>query len=238
MAVPGSGGRAVDVHAGPIGFLTPWLLTALVALPILWILLGRCRRRRSGGGFRAWRCFWAARDDDAETDKTPWWLLLLRMLAVAAAIVGFAGPVLNPEQKQAGSGPLLVVLDGGWAEARDWARRVERAGQLVAEAGAAGRTVAVIRLTDRPQEVLFQTAEPQAARLAGMEPAPYAPGAMEDWAEVLPAESFDTIWLSDGLAHEGREALAAVFQDKGDLTVIESPRPVFALHPRGSRTAR
>jgi hypothetical protein len=218
---------------GPIGFLTPWLLGALIALPILWLLLravppAPIRRRFPGVALLL-----GLKDEDAETDKTPWWLLLLRMLAVAAAIIGFAGPVLNPEVKQAGSGPLLVVLDGGWAEARDWARRVERAGQLVEEAGAAGRTVAVIRLTDRPQEVLFQTAEPQAARLAGMEPAAWAPGAMEDWAEVLPAEGFDTVWLSDGLAHEGREALAAVFQDKGDLTVIESPRPVFALHPAG-----
>lgn len=218
---------------GSIGFLSPWLLVALVALPILWVLLravppAPIRRRFPGVALLL-----GLKDDDAETDKTPWWLLLLRMLAVAAAIIGFAGPVLNPEQKQAGSGPLLVVLDGGWAEARDWPRRLERANQLVAEAGAAGLPVALIRLTDRPEEVLFQAAETQGARLSGLEPAAWAPGAMKDWAEVLPADRFDTVWLSDGLAHEGREALANVFRDKGSLTVIESPRPVFALHPAG-----
>lgn len=218
---------------GSIGFLSPWLLVALVALPILWVLLravppAPIRRRFPGVALLL-----GLKDDDAETDKTPWWLLLLRMLAVAAAIIGFAGPVLNPEQKQPGSGPLLVVLDGGWAEARDWPRRLERANQLVAEAGAAGRPVALIRLTDRPEEVLFQAAETQGARLSGLEPAAWAPGAMKDWAEVLPADRFDTVWLSDGLAHEGREALASVFRGKGSLTVIESPRPVFALHPAG-----
>ena len=218
---------------GPIGFLTPWLLVALIALPILWILLravppAPIRRRFPGVALLL-----GLRDEDAETDKTPWWLLLLRMLAVAAAIIGFAGPVLNPEGRQAGSGPLLVVLDGGWAEARDWARRVERAGQLVEDAGREGRTVAVIRLTDAPEDVVFQASDAWAGRLAGMEPAPHAPGAMEDWAEVLPVDRFDTVWLADGLAHPGREALAAVFQDKGDLTVIESPRPVFGLHPAG-----
>lgn len=218
---------------GSIGFLSPWLLVALVALPILWVLLravppAPIRRRFPGVALLL-----GLKDDDAETDKTPWWLLLLRMLAVAAAIIGFAGPVLNPEQKQPGSGPLLVVLDGGWAEARDWPRRLERANQLVAEAGAAGRPVALIRLTDRPEEVLFQAAETQGARLSGMEPAAWAPGAMKDWADVLPADRFDTVWLSDGLAHEGREALASVFRDKGSLTVIESRRPVFALHPAG-----
>lgn len=218
---------------GPLGFLSPWLLWGLVALPILWILLravppAPIRRRFPGVALLL-----GLRDEDAETDKTPWWLLLLRMLAVAAVIVGFAGPILNPEQKPAGSGPLLVVLDGGWADARDWARRVERAGQILQDAGRDGRTVAVVRLTDAPQEVAFQTADAWAGRLAAMEPQPWAPRHLEDWAEKLPGDGFDTVWLSDGLSHDGREALAAVFLDKGALSVIESPRPLLALRPAG-----
>ncbi|WP_395541626.1 DUF4159 domain-containing protein [Neotabrizicola sp. sgz301269] len=223
---------------GPLGFLSPWLLWGLIALPILWFLLravppAPIRRRFPGVALLL-----GLRDDDAETDKTPWWLLLLRMLAVAAVIIGFAGPILNPEQKPAGSGPLLVVMDGGWADARDWARRVERAGQILQDAGRDGRTVAVIRLTDAPQEVEFQTADAWAGRVAAMEPQPWAPRHLEDWAEKLPAESFDTVWLSDGLAHDGREALAAVFQDKGALSVIESPRPLLALRPAGFKDGK
>ncbi|PTE13973.1 DUF4159 domain-containing protein [Pseudogemmobacter blasticus] len=216
---------------GPIGFLTPWLLWGLVALPILWLLLravppAPIRRRFPGVALLL-----GLTDEDSETDKTPWWLLLLRMAAVAAAIAGFAGPVLNPEPKQAGQGPLLVVLDGGWAEARDWPRRVERAAQLVAEAGQDGRPVAVVRLTDAPQDVTFQTADVWAGRVAAMQPQAWAPAALDDWAEKLPADRFDTVWLADGLAHDGREALAAALADKGRLTVIESARPVVALHP-------
>lgn len=218
---------------GPIGFLNPWLLAVLVALPILWLLLravppAPIRRRFAGVALLL-----GLKDEDAETDKTPWWLLLLRVLAVAAAIIGFAGPVLNPEERQAGSGPLLVVLDGGWAEARDWARRVTRAGQLVEEAGRESRTVAVIRLTDRPGETVFQSAEAWAGRLAGMEPAAWAPAGMEGWIAALPEGGFDTVWLADGLAHPGRETLAQALRDRGAVTVIESPRPVIALHPAG-----
>ncbi|MCB6179130.1 DUF4159 domain-containing protein [Rhodobacter sp. Har01] len=216
---------------GPIGFLTPWLLWGLVALPILWLLLRAVPPAPIRRQFPGVALLLGLKDDDAETDKTPWWLLLLRMLAVAAAIAGFAGPVLNPEAKQAGQGPLLVVLDGGWAESRDWPRRVERAAQLVDEAGQEGRTVSVIRLTEAPQDVTFQTAEVWAGRVAAMQPTAWGPQAMQDWAEKLPAEGFDTIWLSDGIAHEGREALAAALSDKGRLTVIESGRPVLALHP-------
>ena len=107
---------------GPIGFTSPWLLLALAALPILWILLravppAPIRRRFPGVALLL-----GLSDDDTVTDRTPWWLLLLRMLAVAALIVGLAGPVLNPQDdgEQAATGPLLIVLDGSWAAARDW----------------------------------------------------------------------------------------------------------------------
>src|SRR6056297_3762057 len=102
---------------GPIAFTAPWLLLALAALPILWILLravppAPIRRRFPGVALLL-----GLKDDDTVTDRTPWWLLLLRMLAVAAVILGFAGPVLNPEPRQAGQGPLLILLDGTWADA-------------------------------------------------------------------------------------------------------------------------
>ena len=91
---------------GPVGFVTPWLLAALLALPILWILLravppAPIRRRFPGVALLL-----GLTDDETETDKTPWWLLLLRMVAIAAAIAAFAGPVLNPVQRAPGSAPL------------------------------------------------------------------------------------------------------------------------------------
>jgi hypothetical protein len=79
------------------------------------------------------------KDDDSQTDKTPWWLLLLRMLAVAAAIVGFAGPVLNPQAERAGDGPLLIVMDASWASARDWGDRTERVERPAGRGRPAGR---------------------------------------------------------------------------------------------------
>ncbi len=108
---------------GPVGFVTPLLLLGLIALPVLWLLLravppAPIRRRFPGVALLL-----GLQDDDAETDKTPWWLLLLRMAAIAAVIVAFAGPVLNPVQKAQGTGPLLVAFDATWADARDWTRR-------------------------------------------------------------------------------------------------------------------
>jgi hypothetical protein len=215
---------------GPIGFTAPLLLWGLVALPILWLLLravppAPIRRRFPGVALLL-----GLKDEDNETDRTPWWLLLLRMLAVAAVIAGFAGPVLNPVQREAGTGPLLIAMDGGWADARDWPRRVERAVALAEEAGRDGRTVAVVRLTDAPQAPVFQTAEAWSGRIAALEPEPWLPVDMAGWAGVLDG-SFDSYWLTDGLAHQGQETLLAALEAAGQVTVFQSPRPVLALHP-------
>jgi len=218
---------------GPIGFATPALLLGLIALPILWLLLravppAPIRRRFPGVALLL-----GLKDDEAETDKTPWWLLLLRMLAIAAAIVAFAGPVLNPRERVAGTGPLLVAMDATWADARDWPRRMERVRALVEEAGRDGRPVALIRLSDAPGEVAFQTADALVPRLAGVAPQAWSPRDLAAWEAVLPEGDFETFWLSDGLAHPGREALFAALADRGPVTVFESPRPVLALHPPG-----
>lgn len=216
---------------GPLGFTVPWLLVALIALPVLWLLLravppAPIRRRFPGVALLL-----GLKDEEAETDKTPWWLLLLRTLAVGAVILGFAGPILNPDARAPGTGPLLVVVDGGWADARDWPQRVAKVEALVGEAGAAGRTVAVIRLTDAPEPVAFQTAEAWAGRAAGLQPQAWAPSGLTDWAKTLPEGGFETVWLSDGLAHDGRADLLAALQAKGDVRVIETTRTLFALHP-------
>ena len=215
---------------GPVGFTTPLLLLGLIALPVLWLLLravppAPVRRRFPGVALLL-----GLTDDEVETDKTPWWLLFLRMAALAAAIIGFAGPVLNPAPRDTATGPLLVLLDASWADARDWPRRMDRARALIEDVGREGRPVAVIRLTDKPAEAAFQAANSWAQRLAGVVPQPWSPD-FSGWAGALPQGRFSSFWLSDGVAHPGRADLMTALQARGGVTVFESPRPVMALRP-------
>ncbi|MBY6202070.1 DUF4159 domain-containing protein [Maritalea mobilis] len=218
---------------GSLAFTTPLLLTALIALPVLWWLLravppAPIRRRFPGVALLL-----GLKDDESQTDKTPWWLLLLRMLAVAAAIIGFAGPVLNPQQDRAGDGPLLLVMDSSWASARDWPARLDRARLALEEAGRAGRTVALVQLTDLPAgDLPLQSAASWTARMASLEPAPYVPDfqAAADWAANLDA-GLEMLWFSDGLDHAGRDDLLDAFEDLGPVSVFQGARDVVALAP-------
>ena len=216
---------------GALAFTAPWLLLGLIALPILWLLLRAVPPAPIVRRFPGVALLLGLTDEERQADKTPWWLLLLRALAVAAAIVGFAGPVFNPDHRSPGTGPLLILLDGGWADARDWPKRMDKAAALLGEAGRSGRQVAVVRLTDTAQPVAFQSAEAWTGRLAAMQPQPWSPDALQTWIAALPEGSFDSYWLADGLAHKGQADLATALQARGNLTVIEAPGSVLALRP-------
>jgi hypothetical protein len=81
---------------------------------------------------------------------------------------------------------------------------------------------------------LFQTAEAWKGRVAGVQPQAWAPADLRGWAGVLPEGKFETVWLSDGLAHPGRGPAAAL-QDRGTCVWSRTPRPVYGLHPRRLR---
>ncbi|WP_415183600.1 DUF4159 domain-containing protein, partial [Phaeovulum sp.] len=216
---------------GPIGFASPLLLLGLIALPILWILLravppAPIRRRFPGVALLL-----GLTDEAVQADRTPWWLLALRIAALAAAIIGFAGPVLNPVVQVSGMGPLVILEDGSWASARDWPRRVERIRQALTEAAQAGRPVAVLALTDLPADPpVFGPADAAEAALPGLAPKPWEPMAA-DPGQVLPEGRFETLWLSDGVARPSRAPLLAALEARGAVRIWQPGSPVLALGP-------
>ena len=219
---------------GPVGFGAPLLLLGLVLLPILWLLLRAVPPAPVKRMFPGVALLLGLSDDETQTDRTPWWLLLLRMAAIAAAIIGFAGPILNPKTDAGGDGPLLIVVDATWADAADWPRRMARVEALLSEASQAGRQTAIVTLTDLPADGVlpFRSANSWVPQLAGFAPAPWSPDAeaLDGFASALEGD-FDTYWLSDGLARDSREELLAALQDRGAVTVFESPRSVIGLKP-------
>ncbi|KQB96973.1 LytTR family transcriptional regulator [Loktanella sp. 1ANDIMAR09] len=216
---------------GSIGFAAPWLLLGLIALPILWILLravppAPIRRRFPGVALLL-----GLTDDENQTDRTPWWLLLLRVLAVAAAIIGFAGPVLNPQNAREGTGDLVILLDGSWAGANSWQSRIDRVDTLLVEAALADRRTAVINLNDLPVgDVPFAAPSEWRNRLPNILPQPWQPRDAAAWF-AQNDDPFETYWISDGLDWDGRSDLLAELETRGSVTVFQTPRQTIGLRP-------
>jgi len=217
---------------GAIGFTSPVLLLALLALPILWLILRAVPPAPVRRMFPGVVLLLGLKDDDTVTDRTPWWLLLLRLLAVAAIIVGLSGPVLNPQKQAGGSGPLLIVVEASWASAQSWTARLQSLDAVIGRAGRDGRRVAVVRLAT-PETPVFQSADAARARVAGMVPEAWAPSAdnIQAFSTLLGQEKFETLWMSDGVERAGRGVLLAALERAGPVQVTETARPVVGLLP-------
>ncbi len=218
---------------GPIGFTTPWLLVALAALPVLWLILRAVPPAPVRRLFPGVVLLLGLEDRDSEADRTPWWLLLLRMLALAAMILGFAGPVLNPsagDDARRGDLPLLVFIDNSWASAPDWQLRIEAAETALDRAAQQGVRAALVT-SSNPRRPDFRAANEVVTQLAGLAPVPWLPDPVlaVEWGAGLP--DFETLWISDGLARDGRGALLQAFEAAGAVRVLEPPSTRVALRP-------
>ncbi len=222
------------VSLGALTFLSGWLLGALVLLPVLWWLLRAVPPAPARRLFPGVRLLLGLQDPERMPERTPWWLLLLRIAALAAAILAFANPVLNPQGAERGNGPVLILMDGGWASAPSWSARQARVADILDRAARNGQPAAVISLADPvPGEarVPFRDATEWAQRLEGLEPQAWAPdrGAFADWLAATDDSGFETWWFSDGLETPGDAAFLDVVTARGDLRAVLDGRTPVAL---------
>lgn len=221
---------------GALAFLNPWLLAGLAALPLIYWLLKTVPPRPKQVEFPATRILVGLENEEKTPAKTPWWLLLIRLLAAALVILALAEPVLNPARDRAltGTGPVVLVIDNGWAAAAGWARRTALAGEVLSDAQRQNRPVVIAETAPSTKSRTLKLETPGEARatLTALEPRPYAPDRAATLAainDVLKATSNDAaasiLWLADGVDHK---ADAAAFVDglqkaagSGTFSVVE-----------------
>ncbi|MEP3846966.1 MAG: DUF4159 domain-containing protein [Paracoccaceae bacterium] len=215
-----------------IGWLSPWLLIALAALPILWLILRAIPPAPIRQRFPGVALLLGLQDDETVTDRTPWWLLLLRMLAVAGLILGLAGPVLNPDADGAqGDGPLVIALDASWAGAPLWGAISEAIEAELNRATVQDRPAAILSLTN-PEAPVFLAANALVDRLPGIQPQPWQPVDVSAIRAALnESTGFDTIWFSDGIEYDARDDVLALLETQGAVSVIEGVANSIGLRP-------
>ncbi len=208
----------------------PLLLLGLLALPPLWWLLRALPPAPRVQRFPAIRLLEGLEARTREARRAPPWLLLLRIAAATALILGLAQPVLVQDRgAAAGRGTLLLVLDDGWAAAPDWARRLQAARDALDRADA--RRPPGAAAADRARCRRCRAA-PDPGLAAGPVARPArrsrhrCPGrstARRRHAALLAAGAGDigsVTYVSDGLATPGDGALARALQSMGPVSEL------------------
>ncbi len=191
-------------------FAAPWVLLALPALPLLWWLLRVTPPAPRSENFPAIRLLMGLHAREETPARTPWWLLLLRMVAATLVILALARPVLDAGSLLPGSGPVLLVVDNGWAAAGDWPRRMQAINTVLDRAERANRQVALLVTAPDETGAAPRIAAPSPVadlrpRTAALHPEPWPPDraaaaiALAAWHQPGTA----VVYLGDGLAHEG-----------------------------------
>ena len=108
-----------------------------------------------------------------------------------------------------GTGPVLLVVDNGWASAGDWPRRMQAADTVLDRAERAGRQAALLATAPDEAGAAPQVTAPMPvaelrARLAALHPKPWPP----DRAAAAPRCGPGTarravVYLGDGLTDGG-----------------------------------
>ncbi|MGI9490039.1 MAG: BatA domain-containing protein [Geminicoccaceae bacterium] len=220
------------LNLGLIGFTQPWLLALLVVLPALWWLLRVTPPSPRLIRFPAVRFFLGIEQEEETSAHTPPWLLFLRLLLTCLLILALAGPVWSPEAEINGDGPLVMVVDDGWAAAPGWQQRTQAMERLTERAVRQNREVILLGTAPDPKEPFFQRfgASDALPSIASWQPKPW-PGRRGLALERLNGEGLDDaqiVWLSDGVAEDTaarREAgrFAAALKNFGTLTILAAP---------------
>ncbi|WP_395515885.1 DUF4159 domain-containing protein [Pseudorhizobium flavum] len=209
-------------------FANPAILLGLLALPLIWWLLRLTPPRPTTEVFPPLRILAGVLKREETPAQSPWWLTLLRMLLAAALILAIANPVLNPRAGSLDSGgPLVLVVDNGWATSTDWERRIETAEALIADAETADIPVSIAFTADATHDAVPGNAVTAREKLAAARPRPLVPDrerAASAIGEALNGTTPGTLaYISDGIVTDADEAALGAFGalSPAELRLIE-----------------
>ncbi len=220
---------------GSLSFVMPWALAAVATLPVLWWLLRTIPPAPRRQSFPALRLLIGLATTERSVARTPWWLMVLRMVLAAMVIAAAAHPILDALPAR-GDGPLLLVVDNGWAAAKLWPQRQAALDRLVGEAARNGRPVVVLATAPPADGAplgasrLLPAGEAQAL-VQALVPHPWPsdrPAAGKALAELPRTPPMQVVWVADGLADGQSAAFASVLRRFGSLEVVAAPADATA----------
>jgi hypothetical protein len=217
-----------------LSFGVPFLLLALLGLPIIYWLLRVTPPAPKRVVFPPLRLLFGLISPEETPSKTPLWLLLLRLVAAAIAILALAEPIYDSTPTEQGDDPLILVVDNDWAAAQHWQQRVNAMGNILTGAQTNEQSVTIISTAESmPISPQWMDAAVAAGTADEIIPEPWLPdrsralAALEDLEDVPGTPQ--VVWLSNGIEDAAAEEFAEALADIGNLTLFSDDLATAAL---------
>jgi len=215
------------LNLGLISFAAPWVLLAALALPLVWLLLRLTPPSVKQINFPPIRLLFDLDPTQRTPAHTPPWLLILRIAILLLVILGLADPVFNFRRAGDTTGPLVVVIDNGWAAAPTWDARANALRSVLDGAARRQQPVVLIPTALTGPESPAPRLQPagEAARAQRIGPHPWASdraSALKNLQALKLSGAISSVWISDGVDTPDARTLAEALVDLGPLRVIEA----------------
>jgi len=127
-------------------FVHPFILSLLVSLPVLWWIMKIIPPRAKTIEFPAFFLLKDIKDKDASAEKTPLWILLIRVFMILFFILAFAEPIINPSKDIVlpKDKDILIVIDNNWEASFNWQSRIDKIKEYINKAKINGNNIDII----------------------------------------------------------------------------------------------
>jgi hypothetical protein len=222
---------------GALSLGAPLALIGLAALPVIWWLLRVTPPAPRRLRFYGLRFLTGLRTEEETPDKTPLWLLLLRIAAAALIVLALAEPIVNAGRTLGqGDGVLVLVVDDDWAAAHRWDERRNEMREAIEEARRADVTVVLATTASPDFDVKIEDPSDALARAMALEPQPLAADRTQMLAKAKAALGTRTgrvVWLANGIGGPGTAETISALLEFGAVDIYQDDliAPAFALLP-------
>ena len=186
-------------------FTSPMLLLALLALPVVYVIIRLLPPKPKKQVFPAIKLLYDLPESSPPPRTPPWWLLLLRLGAAALLIFALAGPHLRLDAMQFKDGPVVLVVDNDWRAANRFEDIRKQANLFIDQAGSLNKDI-ILLPTASHQEPQLLSAPDAKTFLQSLTPQPWVQNPSEAIERLQASELGqqtesvqNLIWLSSGL---------------------------------------
>ncbi len=214
-----------------ITFIQPIILSALIALPLIWYFLRISPPAPKTIIFPPTHFLKNLLTEESFPSKTPWWILLLRLMIAALIILALANPVINKVDKLPSYGSIRILIDNSWAAAQNWDNQIKEAKEIISQADREGRYIYILTTTPAIGKEHIKQYGPllksdAIATLLGLTPNSWSAN-YDELIKTLKtnnkSEPIYTIWLSHGIDEGNIKKVLEILQSQGGIKYI-SPK--------------